>query len=83
MRIRLILAWRQELSPFSHLGTTLKERRKLLGLTQRQVADLAGCHWTLVLDVEAGRITVRLDKLIEILKAVGLTLEIGEVRHRG
>ncbi|MGV3617779.1 MAG: helix-turn-helix domain-containing protein [Fimbriimonas sp.] len=67
----------------SQLPTAIKERRKLLGLTQRQVADLAGCHWTLVLDVEAGRTSVRLDKLVAILEVVGLALGVEEARHHG
>jgi predicted transcriptional regulator len=58
------------------IAATLKKRRKDLHLTQREVAEYAGCHWTLVLDVEAGKPTVRLDKLLSILHVVGLDLSL-------
>ncbi len=62
------------------IAETLKVKRKSLGLTQREVAEFAGCHWTLVLDVEAGRTTVGLDKLLSILNVVGLALDLKEAR---
>ena len=62
----------------NRIAERLKAKRKSLGLTQREVAEFAGCHWTLVLDVEAGRPTVRLDKLLGILGVVGLSLDLTE-----
>lgn len=64
------------------IAERLKTTRKSLGLTQREVAEYAGCHWTLVLDVEAGRSTVRLDKLLSILRVVGLDLHLTETHGR-
>ncbi len=58
------------------IAKALKQRRKELDLTQKEVAEYAGCHWTLVLDVEAARPTVRLDKLLSILRVVGLDLAL-------
>ncbi|RYG25675.1 helix-turn-helix domain-containing protein [bacterium] len=64
----------------TRIAEELKSKRKSLNLTQREVAEYAGCHWTLVLDVEAGRSTVRLDKLLAILHVVGLDLDL-KVTH--
>jgi HTH-type transcriptional regulator / antitoxin HipB len=66
-------------SPTNPLGEAVRARRKLLRLTQRHVADLAGCAELFVREVEAGKPTVRLDKLVDVLTVLGLrlTLESG------
>ena len=52
----------------------IRQRRKSLGLTQDSLADLAGCSARFVRLVEAGKTTVRLDKLNDVLEALGLEL---------
>ena len=52
------------------IGAVVRERRRELGLGQREVALLAGCHLDFVSDLERGKETVRLDKLRSVL-AVG------------
>jgi len=49
----------------------LKQRRRLLGLTQRELADKSGVGLRFVRDVEQGKQSVRLDKLNQLLGAVG------------
>jgi len=56
------------------LGPQLRQRRKALGLTQDELADLAGCSPRFVRALEAGKATVRLDKVVDILDALGLEL---------
>ena len=47
-----------------------------LGLRQDELAELAGCSTRFVHTVEAGKDTLRLDKLIELLAALGLGLAL-------
>lgn len=56
------------------LATTVQQRRKELHLTQEDLADLSGCSSRFVRSVEAGKTSIRLDKLVAILAALGLEL---------
>ncbi len=58
------------------LADTVRSRRKALGLTQTQLADLAGCGPVLVYAIESAKITVRLDKLVDVLTVLGLQLRV-------
>lgn len=60
----------------SELSEAVKNRRKALRLTQRQLADLAGCHYMFVSDLEQGKPTLRLDKVESVLLVLGLRLQI-------
>ncbi len=54
------------------LGSTLRARRRELGLTQLETADLADISARVLSDLENGRETVRLDILNAVAKALGL-----------
>lgn len=56
------------------LAAALRARRKLLRLTQIDLSRLAGCGPDFVYDVEAGKPTLRLDKLLDLLEVLGLEL---------
>lgn len=58
------------------LGDVVRARRKHLGLTQAETAELAGVAARTVHAVEAGKATVRLDALLGVLSAVGLRLRL-------
>ena len=58
----------------TQLAGQVRQRRKSLGLTQDSLADLAGCSARFVRLVEAGKTTVRLDKVNDVLEALGLEL---------
>ena len=59
------------------IGYAIKDARADLGLTQAQLAEAAGiskrCLWSLELGQNPG---VQLDKLLAVLKALGLDLSI-------
>jgi len=59
------------------LGSELRARRKLLRLTQEELAVLAGCGPDFLYDLERGKPTVRLDKLVPVLDVLGLELKVG------
>lgn len=58
----------------------VRARRRDLGLTQIEVAELAGVAVRTVHAVEAGKATLRLDALLAVLDAVGLRLTLERSR---
>ena len=61
----------------ARLGLTVRRRRKELGLTQLETAELAGVAVRTVHAVEAGKPTIQLGALLSVLSAVGLQLALG------
>ncbi len=59
------------------VGQNVRNQRKQLGLTQCQLAEQAGVSERSVVSLELGDATgMRLDKLLSILSALGLTMSI-------
>lgn len=50
--------------------------RKQAGLTQKQLADLAGIGKTVVFDIEKGKETVQLNSLLKIFSVLNIKLEL-------
>ncbi|GAA1536088.1 helix-turn-helix transcriptional regulator [Nocardioides humi] len=65
--------------PGGRLAAEVRARRAQLGLRQEEVADLAGVSERFVHSLENGKRTVQLDKVLAVLNALGLHLEL----HRG
>ena len=57
-------------------GATVRQRRKQLGITQQELAELAECGALFVLQLEHGKPTVRLDKLLAVLNVLNLQLRL-------
>ena len=58
-------------------GQLVAERRLALGLTQAELADLAGTGLSSVRRLEAGQDTVTLAVLLAVLEALGLAVAVG------
>lgn len=58
------------------LAAKVRERRRELGLTQEEVAELGGTSAKFLIDFERGKASVRLDKLDAILDVLGLELHV-------
>ena len=58
------------------LAAVVIGRRNELGLRQEELAELADCSVRFVHTLEAGKTTLRLDKLLDVLTVLGLRLEI-------
>ena len=56
------------------IGAALKAKRKEYQLRQEEVAEFAQVSERVVREVEKGKATVRLDKLMDVLAVVGLEL---------
>lgn len=57
-----------------HLGEIVRTARKALSLTQPQLALAAGVGVRFIVDLEAGKPTVRLEHVLRVLQALGITL---------
>ncbi|MEY3872418.1 MAG: hypothetical protein RLZZ296_1413 [Pseudomonadota bacterium] len=60
------------------LGEALRASRKLLGLTQPQLALAAGVGVRFIVDLEAGKPTLRLENILRVIDALG-----GEIQLSG
>ena len=58
------------------LGAAVLAARNKLGLTQPQLALAAGVGVRFVVELEAGKPTVRLETLLKVLHALGGTLAV-------
>jgi HTH-type transcriptional regulator / antitoxin HipB len=56
------------------LAAAVFARREQLGLRQEELADLADCSTRFIHDLEGGKTTLRLDKVLDVLGALGLGL---------
>lgn len=52
------------------LGTRVRDRRHVLGLSQEALGDVSGLHWTFVGQVERGRRNISLHNLLRLAKAL-------------
>ena len=58
------------------LGSAIRERRKSDGLTLAEAAGLTNVGIRFLSELENGKPTVRLDKLLSVLGAMGLQLQL-------
>lgn len=58
------------------LGAVIAHARKSRGYTQQDFADIAGVGRRFISDLENGKATVQLGKLLQVLTALGLDLEV-------
>ena len=58
------------------LGKTIKSRRKHLRMSQEELALLSETSLNFICQLEAGKSTVRLNKLLDVLYALGLELNV-------
>jgi HTH-type transcriptional regulator/antitoxin HipB len=61
------------------LGRSLRMARKALGLTQADLALAAGVGLRFVVELEAGKPTVRLGLVLRVIDALGVSLHLGDL----
>ena len=54
----------------------VKENRKMLGLTQVRLAMYAGVSTKFIIPLEQGKKTLKLDKILEVLRILGGTIDV-------
>ena len=55
------------------LGQVLKFYRKEAGLTQQALADLSDVNRTVIIDIENGKINIRLKTLLQVFKVLNIS----------
>jgi HTH-type transcriptional regulator / antitoxin HipB len=60
----------------SEIGETIRLCRKRSGLTQLELAKMAGVGKTVVFDIENGKETVQMNSLLKILEILNIRLEL-------
>lgn len=58
------------------LGQALRATRKQLGLTQPQLALAAGVGVRLIVELEAGKPTLQLEKVLQVIYALGGEIQL-------
>ena len=56
------------------LGETIRARRKELHYTQAYLAEFTGLSVTIISDVERGKTTAEIEKIIRLINVLGLNL---------
>ncbi|MBF2707109.1 helix-turn-helix domain-containing protein [Flavobacterium soyangense] len=64
------------------LGLFIKDHRKVAGLTQLELANLAGVGKTTVFDIEKNKETVRWNNLLAILKVLNIEVQFKSPIHK-
>lgn len=62
----------------AEIGSAVRRARKAAGLRQNDLARLAGVGTRFLIELEAGKPTVRLDKLLAVLAALGIALRVND-----
>jgi HTH-type transcriptional regulator / antitoxin HipB len=65
-------------SATEQLGRAIRARRRALRLNQGELANLAGVGLAFLYELEHGKATVRIDKLLAVLAVLGLELQLRE-----
>ena len=56
------------------LSKLIRMHRKEAGITQKQLAEMAGVGKTFIFDLEKGKTTISLDKLFKVFKVLNISL---------
>lgn len=67
----------QAISPVETLGQAIEAERKRHKLTQTQLATLSNTSINFVSQIERGKRTAQIGKVVDILQILGLELSIG------
>jgi HTH-type transcriptional regulator/antitoxin HipB len=62
------------MNDIDEIGSIVRFHRKKAGLTQKQLANLAGVGKTAVFDIEKGKSTIRLNTLLAVLLILNISL---------
>jgi y4mF family transcriptional regulator len=65
----------------TELGNVIRARRKALGITQAELADLSGISVRTIGEIESGGNSISLKRLLPVLATLGLRLSIAVARN--
>lgn len=58
-----------------NISKMIRFHRKKSGLSQEELAGLAGLGKTVIFDLEKGKLTVKLDTLLKVLHVLNITVD--------
>ena len=58
------------------IGKLIKDRRKFLKITQKELSDIVGVGLRSLVDIENGKGNPTIDQINKILEALGLKMDI-------
>jgi len=61
------------------LGASIRDRRKSLRITQKDLAMTSGTGLRFIIDVEKGKPTCQIGKTLQVLQSLGLTLDLSSL----
>ena len=70
----MTLQAKQKLTSTAEVGAMVRERRREQGISQEQLAGVAGTGIRFISDLENGKGTIQADKMIKVIEALGLRL---------
>lgn len=62
----------------SSLGDAIRHYRTAAGLTQAQLAELAGLHRSYLSELEGGKETEQLKRILRVLRQLGVRMTLDE-----
>lgn len=65
------------------LAAVVNARRQELGLSQVELGDLSGVSYRVVHNLEAGRVELSLERLLSVLRTLGLHLTLERGSYEG
>jgi y4mF family transcriptional regulator len=65
----------------SDLSPLIREKRKKDGLTQAEAASLCGVGVRFLSDLENGKETLQISKVLKVLEGLGLVVEVRERKY--
>lgn len=66
----------EQITTPADIGAAVRRARKAAGLRQDDLAGLAGVGTRFLIELEAGKPTMRLDKLLAVLATLGIELHV-------
>lgn len=58
------------------IARVVKYHRNKSGLTQKQLADIAGVGKTVIFDIEKGKESIRINTMIKVLNALNIKIKL-------
>jgi y4mF family transcriptional regulator len=60
----------------AHIGTIIRQTRKKIGVTQKDLALTSGTGLRFIIDLEKGKSTCQIGKVLIVLQTLGIKLDI-------
>jgi HTH-type transcriptional regulator / antitoxin HipB len=77
------MAHEQSIQAVQALGISLRSARKALGLTQTQLALACGVGTRFIVELEAGKPTLRIESVLRVVQSLGGVMTVTDLPQNG